>query len=65
MPRFIIDFYEEGSGNVYFDADSLAHAQELISEVTGGEMYLDDLPNAVRKYRNGDGNVNNLRQAED
>ena len=53
MNTYRISFWEEQGGFTYFDAESLEQAEELFQQVQDGELFDEDLPNAVRKVKNG------------
>jgi hypothetical protein len=53
MTRYRISYYEEESGFIYFDAPNLADAEGLLEQLQNGEIDDTDLPEMVKKSRNG------------
>lgn len=53
MKVYRISFWEEQGGYTYFEAENLEQAQELFQQVQDGELFDEDLPEAVRKVKNG------------
>lgn len=43
MPTFQGWYQLEGYGKLWFDADSMAHAQELLEQVKTGQIEMDEL----------------------
>ena len=53
MTRYRITYYEEDSGFIYFDAPNLSDAEGLLEQLQNGEIDDTDLPEMVKKSRNG------------
>lgn len=64
MKTYRISFWEEQGGFTYFDAESLAEAEELFQQVQDGELSDEDLPNAIRKVKNGQCEYQSLEEVK-
>ena len=53
MTRYRFAYYEEESGYIYFDAENLTEAEGLLEQLQNGEIDDTDLPEMVKKSRNG------------
>jgi len=53
MARYRIHYYEEESGSIYFDAENITEAEEVLEQLQTGEIDYEDLNNVVKKVRNG------------
>jgi hypothetical protein len=64
MSTYRIDYYEEESGFIYFEAENLKQAQELFEQVQNGEIFDEDLPNFFKKSRNGQNEFHSLEEVK-
>ena len=64
MTRYRFAYYEEESGYIYFDAENLTEAEALFEQVENREIDYDELPNAVRKSRNGQNEFESLEEVK-
>jgi uncharacterized protein with ACT and thioredoxin-like domain len=64
MSTYRISFWEEQGGFIYFEAENLEQAKELFEQLENGEIFDEDLPNAVRKVKNGQCEYSLLEEAE-
>ena len=62
--RFRFAFDEDQFGYVYFDAESLEEAQDLLEQVQDYEIELTDLPNAYVRHKGGEVRYENLEEVE-
>lgn len=63
--RYRIHWFEEQGGAIYFDAESEEHAQELFEQLEQGAIDEDDLPNMVKKTRNGQYEYQDMENVDD
>lgn len=64
MPNYRFKLDEEQYGYVYFDADSMTEAQELLEQVQDGELMPEDLPNGFVRIKNGQCEYTELEEVE-
>ncbi len=66
MPKFRVPFSREEFGFIYFDADSEAEAEELLSQMEGGVLDAEELPSVEFRIKNGGESINtwNLEEVE-
>ena len=64
MARYHIHYYEEESGFIYFDAPNLTEAEALLEQLQSGEVWEDELPNAVKKSKNGQNDFDSLEEVK-
>ena len=64
MARYRFTYYEEENGFIYFDAPNLTEAEALFEQVENREIDYDELPNAVRKSRNGQNEFGSLEEVK-
>lgn len=48
-----VPFYEDNAGFIYFEADNIEHAKQLLTDIDEGNSWVDDLPNYERSTKNG------------
>lgn len=51
MKTFTIGYYEEATGSVAFEAESLEEAEALIEKVRNGELFIEELEGYGKKER--------------
>jgi len=64
MTRYRFTYYEEESGFIYFDAENLTEAEALLEQVQNGEIDDTDLPEMVKKSRNGQVDYDQLEEVK-
>ena len=52
MARFSVWYDESSTFKAWFEADSIEHARELISQVQECELDIEDLPAFINKDKN-------------
>lgn len=64
MNTYRISYYEEDSGFIYFDALNLTEAEALAEQLQNGEIDYEELPEVIRKSRNGQAEFNQLEEVK-
>jgi hypothetical protein len=64
MTRYRFTYYEEDSGFIYFDAPNLTEAEALLEQLQNGEIDDTDLPEFIRKSRNGQVDYDQLEEVK-
>lgn len=52
--RYVVWVTEEVTKKVWFDADGIAEASDLIEQIELGELNIEDLPNVDEKIKGGE-----------
>jgi len=50
MPKYSLNYWEEGKYGIVFEADSPEHAKELLDDI----LDVDDLPQVEKYFKKGD-----------
>ena len=62
MPSYLAHYSTGEYGKVWFDADSLEHAEQLVAEVIEGELLFDQLPNMAIKPKGDELEIEGLEE---
>ena len=63
MKQYRFSYHEQESGYIYFEAENMEKAQELLDEVETGDLLIEDLPNYFKKVRSGEYELSELEKA--
>lgn len=62
MPTYSAWYSTGEYGKLWFEADSLEHAEELAKEVRDGEASIDDLPQVTTKVKGDEWELDGLEE---
>ena len=64
MAKYRISYYEQESGYIYFEAENMEKAQELIDDIETGDYLVEDLPGYVKKSKSGEYELDDLEEVK-